>query len=413
MFRSALLVAFLPCAGATVLWADDTLAQAELQEITPSIAADSCVSGCETTKGSVEPVVPVADATGGQPQEDTLPALLAELDRTYAQALTLQGAARGQELRAVKALLDRIAQDYPASNESLSLALGNKVGAVDPVALDAALAELDAGSPMPPSPADPAVATVAACLSRPDLPPAPDDPATRITLHVELDTGGAISGMPDLVAPAEPDRTARALFQRGLMALDGCPGLAALPHPGTLDVTFSAAGVESLSVVATGPALAAAPAPTTPTTAAEPPAPPPEPAWTLADESTEKALDLGRPEIAEIQVRLMVQGQDPNGIDGVLGKGARAALASWQAAQAIPASGYLDARQLQKLKADSQQAFLVWTAEEDNAAQLEKASKPPEKARKRRSAPAGWYRDSRGWYCRPTLFGTQCRNKRP
>ncbi len=136
----------------------------------------------------------------------------------------------------------------------------------------------------------------------------------------------------------------------------------------------------------------------------------PEPAWVVATEDAQKDLHLERKDIAEIQARLTVLDFDPNGIDGVLGRGTRGAISAWQGASDIPVSGYLDARQLEKLREMSEAAFQRWLAADGNQAILDRAGRPRTVTR---SNPRGWWRDSRGYYCRRALLGTWCQSNRP
>jgi Putative peptidoglycan binding domain len=99
--------------------------------------------------------------------------------------------------------------------------------------------------------------------------------------------------------------------------------------------------------------------------------------WILADARMEKTLDLKRPDVAELQVRLKVLGFDPNGLDGVIGRGLRAAIRDWQRSRSIPVSGYLDSSQLALLESETQDAFTVWISTESNALALSNASNPP------------------------------------
>jgi peptidoglycan hydrolase-like protein with peptidoglycan-binding domain len=85
-------------------------------------------------------------------------------------------------------------------------------------------------------------------------------------------------------------------------------------------------------------------------------------------EATEAALDLGKPEFRDIQARLLVLGHDPNGIDGLAGRGTRSALRLWQAENAVEGSGYLSASQLSLLREQSEQQLAAWLQEPGNAA---------------------------------------------
>ncbi len=137
----------------------------------------------------------------------------------------------------------------------------------------------------------------------------------------------------------------------------------------------------------------------------------PEETWAPTDRASEAALGLKRADIAEIQAQLTAMGHDPKGIDGVMGQGTRKALAVWQESQAMPATGYLDARQRDMLQAASMIDYAIWLGVPENKALLEKAAKPAQA--KSRTLRNGWYRDSRGRYCKRILVGAWCQKSRP
>lgn len=347
----------------------------------------------------------------------TLPDVLQSIDDRYARAQTLQGTDRKAELVAVKALLDTVAADYPESNAALNLALGDNVGQIDPAALDAELASLDGAEPAveaaPQALLDPTIQTFGKCFAQPDLPAVAAENPARIRVQVDLDGTGAILGMPTLLDPATPDANARKLFQRALIALDDCVALQSLYLPSAFEVTLTSARIEAAS-----PLPGSEPAPAADATPPENPALAEEerqPLWALTDSDTEKSLNLQRADIARIQARLILLGFDPKGIDGVLGRGARSAISTWQASRGIPPSGYVDQRQLEKLEDESKGAFTDWIGNPANLKKLEEAANPPPKAarRARSSLPPGWFRDSRGMYCRPTILGLFCKPTKP
>ena len=74
----------------------------------------------------------------------------------------------------------------------------------------------------------------------------------------------------------------------------------------------------------------------------------------------EAALRLDVSDRRRVQRALAILGHDPRGIDGVFGAGTRAAIRSWQAAEGLPQSGYLESRQLERLlvAADARAAAL-------------------------------------------------------
>lgn len=67
----------------------------------------------------------------------------------------------------------------------------------------------------------------------------------------------------------------------------------------------------------------------------------------------EAELGLTREERREIQANLTLIGHDTRGVDGVFGRGTRAAIAAWQAASGNPATGYLDRDQIAALEAQA------------------------------------------------------------
>lgn len=62
-------------------------------------------------------------------------------------------------------------------------------------------------------------------------------------------------------------------------------------------------------------------------------------------ETIEAALGLDREARRAVQRELSVLGHDPRGIDGIFGRGTRAAIAAWQRADGQQPTGYLDAPQ--------------------------------------------------------------------
>ena len=352
---------------------------------------------------------------------DNLPALVKMIDTRYQLAQALQGEARFNELSTVRMLLGKITDGFPESNEALSVALGEQVGTVDPAALDEELANL--GSLVPPrsqsdpAPIDPIVKGLSECLAVSDL--SEGGPSIRIRIQVELDEGGNIKGMPDLLDPPSPDEETQKVFQRSLIALDGCPGLKSFNLPTVVEISLTSAAVESATVISStisGGTLTV--------DVAEPPSisepvPVAEPTWAYADLAVEKSLGLGRSEIAELQARLKLLGYDPKGIDGVAGRGMRKAISDWQTDRMLPSSGFVDGRQFEKLRGETANEFSDWVAQAENSAVLDRASKPPKATTKAKGQPAKpsrgrkWYRDERGWYCTPTILGAMCQRNRP
>jgi peptidoglycan hydrolase-like protein with peptidoglycan-binding domain len=72
---------------------------------------------------------------------------------------------------------------------------------------------------------------------------------------------------------------------------------------------------------------------------------------TLLAQTAEEAMNLSRDQRRAIQRQLTLLGFDTRGVDGILGRGSRAAITAWQKAQNTPATGYLSALELDRLAA--------------------------------------------------------------
>jgi peptidoglycan hydrolase-like protein with peptidoglycan-binding domain len=68
-----------------------------------------------------------------------------------------------------------------------------------------------------------------------------------------------------------------------------------------------------------------------------------------AQRKAEEALDLSRDERRQIQRHLTILEYNPRGIDGIFGRGTRAAITAFQKADGFPQSGYLTTRQIERL----------------------------------------------------------------
>ncbi|MCK4861602.1 MAG: peptidoglycan-binding protein [Rhodobacteraceae bacterium] len=68
-------------------------------------------------------------------------------------------------------------------------------------------------------------------------------------------------------------------------------------------------------------------------------------------EEIEAALRLSRDERRIIQTNLTMLGYDTRGVDGILGRGSRSAIAAWQDSQRFDATGYLTDIQIARLRA--------------------------------------------------------------
>jgi peptidoglycan hydrolase-like protein with peptidoglycan-binding domain len=72
----------------------------------------------------------------------------------------------------------------------------------------------------------------------------------------------------------------------------------------------------------------------------------PPPAQALDPEGAETALGLSREARRAVQRDLELLGYDPRGIDGVFGRGTRAAIRTWQGDSGVPATGFLTGNQV-------------------------------------------------------------------
>ena len=234
--------------------------------------------------------------------------------------------ARLSAYRSAKDLLDLVVSSYGASQIGQAITTGGVVQGVD---VDALSRTLQSGSIDP------------------------DDPVL-IDLGTTIVTAPAAAASP---APAEapPAQAAQEASQESDAVV-----FVPLVTPEAVDLPAEAA-----------PQVAAAPA----SEPAAAPAPPSLPAFEIeatpldpGTEATEASLDLGKPEIRDIQARLLVLGHDPNGIDGVVGRGTRGALGAWQTGNSVQATGYLSASQLVRLKEQSEEALTAWLQTPENAA---------------------------------------------
>ena len=382
--------------------------------------------GCLAGPALVVPALADQTAAATALSEDpAVTALVAEADAAYAAAADLRGADKRKGLLKVKALIDKIATHYPASQASLAIALGKKVGTVDPMALDAELTALgsntattaditaQATAPAADPLSDPLLKLINQCLTAPNLPAAAVGDA-KVKLRLQTGADGAVSGMPGLIEPVSPNAPERQLFNRSLLGLGACTELTASQHNTIVEFSVSAQGVVDGSVLQTE---VASPPPNTATSSTASTTDPtviasqPSIDWAPATSQSQDALNLKRKDIAEIQARLIAMSYDPKGIDGSTGAGLRAAVGLWQTSAGIPSTGYLDGPQLDRLKVDSQSAFDVWKANADNSKLLAKSSGAPKTGVRR--GHNGWYRAAGGNYCRMGMFGLWCQTWKP
>lgn len=89
-------------------------------------------------------------------------------------------------------------------------------------------------------------------------------------------------------------------------------------------------------------------------------------------ERAEQALDLSRNARRSIQRNLSLLGFNTRGIDGIFGRGTRAAIAAWQTEQRVAATGFLSREQIETLnsQAEARARELEEEAEQRRQAQL-------------------------------------------
>ena len=219
-------------------------------------------------------------------------------------------------------------------------------------------------------------AAVTACLSVGLLPP------VELQMQIAVDGEGQIVGVPQILNPDQTARGLREAYLTALLALDGCIPLRAEGGAGVVVARIATDGlvVASLQSEQDNASAVAAAGPEE--------APTPPAALLPTNAETEADLNLSKKDIREVQARLQIMGFDPNGIDGALGRGARAAISAWQAQEDLPKTGYLGRAQLLILKLQSDDAYSEWLKVEANSKLIE--SGPA------RSGGTGRYIDSRG-----------------
>ncbi|RYH10677.1 peptidoglycan-binding protein [Tropicimonas sp. IMCC6043] len=236
---------------------------------------------------------------------------------------------------------------------------------------------------------------VGSCYIAQDIPAS--DP--EIVVEVEIDSEGKVASLPELVEPEQPTVEQRLIFVNLVTALESCAPYGA----GSAGRHRLAATEDDVRLVSDSTVAVPAPPPQGPIPGAA--------SWLPGTPDTEADLELSRREKAELQARLMVMGHDPNGIDGMPGKGTRAALKAWQEANGIPASGYLDQIQMTILMQQSEPAFAAWLQDPANRETIESAAAAAPVAQKKASGnnraklPPGyfWYK---GRMCKK-VFGSR------
>ena len=271
-------------------------------------------------------------------------ALFVEAVRMYRAAETLEGEARAGAMQSVRANIDRILAKHPESAVARRLRDDASPGGID-------LAALPDASPQEQTPE----ACIQASMGQ--------SPSQAIEVIVALDPEGRMKGIPRLDSPEEADAAVRQDFLAVTAAIDACAPLKIAYGETEFRVTLTPDGTanlaplgdetssDAISAGTASPVLPATPAVTAPPSATE------------AEEAT---LELDRQGTRDVQARLLVLGFDPNGIDGVIGRGTRVALRAWQESIGVAPTGFLNVAQLATLTSASETALAAWREDPEN-----------------------------------------------
>ncbi len=91
-------------------------------------------------------------------------------------------------------------------------------------------------------------------------------------------------------------------------------------------------------------------------------------------EREEQALDLSRDARRDIQRDLSLLGFDTRGIDGIFGRGTRAAVTAWQSSERFDATGYMTAEQIALLDEQARRRAQELEAEAEERRQTQRAA---------------------------------------
>lgn len=262
------------------------------------------------------------------PEEDLLRAAKAIYDTAGNQDSNLQKLT----YESVRDILDRIVEEYPASDIAVRILLKDTIDGIDVAALDAALQASSANDEETNSNQVSRSATVE---SDSDNSASPADPSTSqpVAPGASDNRPLELSALPLSRTSPEEDPIAREEQQSQGRVQDARNRSSAVGdgQGGQLD-----AGAKARAL-------------------------PP------GTEESESVLELDKQGIRDVQARLLVQGHDPNGIDGVIGRGTRSAIRSWQRVIGADPTGFLNQSQLAALKELSQSALDQWLLTEENA----------------------------------------------
>ena len=186
----------------------------------------------------------------------TADSLLAEASSLYATGQRSEGSARQNAYEAVLRNLDRIVEEFPGSDLSVRILLGESVGEIDLAEVQRTLAQtLDTNASTDET-------AWALAVSDPEARPEPvsSDPAgvvqrcfsvtgtgdvgdASIILRFTPDDEGRLQGAPVLVAPPRPGQAERRLFRLGSAALEQCQPYRQFKAGEPVELVFGATGV--------------------------------------------------------------------------------------------------------------------------------------------------------------------------
>lgn len=401
--------------------------------------AQSAASGAETLLGQAKALAEGTEAPYDAEESRKLQEARHLLDRIVTDYPTDQLAMRilfqetidGLDIAALDAAIEQAAETDAASETATPLPTGSEIAIVPLTAIDENSVEEEVAAPEPVSPpqtvtseappetgdsAPPGLRRVGQCFVA-DVQTAE---SSEIIVSVELDAAGNVAALPELVEPKAPSARDRTLFVNVITALDQCApygpdsaGTHRLAASGDSIRRLDPSGPEAASAdAAPKPAIEPAIEPALSSASGMAPLtlPGTSPNWVPANAETHAALKLSRREVAELQARLNAMGYDPNGIDGLSGKGTRNAISLWQENAGIPVTGYLDGEQIDALIREATPAYTEWLKDDANRDLVQAASAPPKPANaskktnaNRKDAPPGyfWYK---GRLCR-RVFG--------
>ena len=184
--------------------------------------------------------------------------------------------------------------------------------------------------------------------------------AAALTLWLTYSSTGEVAGAALSVAPDPLPEAERALFAKALTAYVTCApiDLGLLPKDRTsVEVNVAGLGFSQVVTMEDTTDADAADSEATEAATSEQPAP------GGASRADENALNLTLLDRREIQRRLTLLKYDTRGVDGVFGRGTRGAVSAWQKDAGFVESGYLNAEQLEALKAESATAYAEWDAQ--------------------------------------------------